>query len=157
MESGERLVVTLRRLRHHLDLPIPRYGTVGSSGLDLYAALHDEFVLQPKATIVVPTGIAIELPHDGYEAQVRSRVGLAHVHGIIVLNSPVTVDSDYRGEIKVMLANFGTEPFAIKRGLRLAQLVFAPVIKIGWKVIEERSNVECHHGYPGTFDVETEF
>ena len=110
------------------DLPLPAYATENASGLDLLAAIKEDIVLKPSERILVPTGISIELP-SGYEAQVRSRSGLAIKHGICCLNSPGTIDSDYRGEIKVILINLGSEPVTIKRSDRIAQLVIAPTVK----------------------------
>lgn len=99
--------------------------TPHAAGVDLYAELADDLVLQPGARVLVPTGIAIELP-DGYEAQVRPRSGLALKHGISLVNSPGTIDTDYRGEIGVIVINHGAEPFVIRSGERIAQMIFAP-------------------------------
>ena len=104
---------------------IPVYATEGSSGADLFSAVDE--VIMPGSWALVPTGIMLEIP-DGYEAQVRSRSGLA-VRGVFVLNSPGTIDSDYRGEIRVVLANFSSEPFEVRRGMRIAQLVFTRVAR----------------------------
>jgi dUTP pyrophosphatase len=112
------------RLPHGADLPLPSYATSGSAGMDLRSA--ETLTLKPGARALVATGIAIALP-DRHEAQVRPRSGLAVKHGITVLNSPGTIDADYRGEIKVPLINLGTEDFAINRGDRIAQMVVAPV------------------------------
>jgi dUTP diphosphatase len=117
------------------DIPLPAYATDGASGVDLRAAIPEELVLQPGERALVPTGIAIALP-PGYEAQVRPRSGLAAKHGIGILNAPGTVDSDYRGEIKVILMNYGREPFHIARGDRIAQLVVAPYVKAVWSETE---------------------
>lgn len=125
------LGVVIQRLPHGADLDLPAYQTPGAAGLDLCAALDDDLMLERGARALVPTGIAIALP-PGYEAQVRPRSGLAARHGITVLNSPGTVDADYRGEIKVLLVNFGDAPFAVRRGLRIAQLVVAPVTRVTW-------------------------
>ena len=110
-------------------LPLPRYMTTGAAGMDLLSDI--DVVLHPMARMLVPTGLAFALP-DGYEAQVRPRSGLAVKHGITCLNSPGTVDADYRGEIAVCLINLGSEPFAIKRGERIAQMVVAPVQQAVW-------------------------
>jgi dUTP pyrophosphatase len=126
------LGVAIQRLPHGADLALPAYHSPGAAGLDLSAALHEDIVLEPGARALVPTGIAIALP-DGYEAQVRPRSGLAARHGITVLNAPGTVDADYRGEVKVLLINLGEVPFAIRRGLRVAQLVVAPVARVDWR------------------------
>lgn len=112
----------IKRLPHGLGLPLPTYMTEAASGMDLYAAIENEMIIHPFDRILVPTGIIIELPH-GFEAQVRPRSGLALKHGVTLLNTPGTIDEDYRGEIKLILINLGKEPFGIKRGDRLAQLV----------------------------------
>ena len=116
--------VGIKRLAHAGDLPLPHYATTGSAGLDLLAAVDQEITLAPGQRMAVPTGIAIELPH-GVEAQVRPRSGLALNHGITCLNSPGTIDSDYRGEIKAILINHSQEDFLISRGARIAQMVIA--------------------------------
>jgi dUTP pyrophosphatase len=126
-----RLDIAIQRLPHGADLDLPAYQSAGAAGLDLCAALGDELILEPGARGLVPTGVAIALP-EGYEAQVRPRSGLAARHGVTVLNAPGTVDADYRGELKVLLINLGQAPFAIRRGLRVAQLVIAPVARIAW-------------------------
>jgi dUTP pyrophosphatase len=116
--------VHIKRLPHGADLPLPRYETAGAAGLDLRAA--DALTLLPQARVLVATGLSIALP-QGFEAQVRPRSGLAVKHGVTVLNAPGTIDSDYRGEIKVPLINHGHDPFVIARGDRIAQMVIAPV------------------------------
>ncbi len=118
--------IKLTRLDHGRDLPLPRYASEHAAGLDITAA--EELVLEPGQRHAVATGFAIEIPH-GYEVQVRPRSGLAIKHGITCLNTPGTIDSDYRGEVKVSLANLGQEPFAIRRGERIAQLVPAAVLR----------------------------
>ncbi len=124
------LVVGLRRLPHGADLPLPRYETPGAAGMDLFAAVPQDEPLElaPGARALVPTGLSIELP-DGYEAQVRPRSGLALKFGVTVLNAPGTVDSDYRGEVGVILVNHGSAPYLVLRGMRIAQLVLAPVTR----------------------------
>ncbi len=128
MTSDVPLIVSLVRLPHAQDLALPCYQTPGAAGMDLLAAVsgHTPLLLLPGARVLVPTGLVIEVP-DGYEAQIRPRSGLALKHGITVLNSPGTIDSDYRGEVQVLLINFGSEPFEIERGARIAQMVFAAV------------------------------
>jgi dUTP pyrophosphatase len=123
--------VSIMRLPHGADLPLPSYQSEAASGLDLLAALPAgaPLMIGPGHYVAVPTGIAIALP-AGTEAQVRPRSGLARNHGITVLNAPGTVDTDYRGEIQVLLINHGTEPFAVTRGMRIAQLVIAPVSRV---------------------------
>lgn len=122
--------IRVARLAHGRDLPLPTYQSAHAAGLDLLAAVPTEtpLTLAPRARTLVPTGIAIALP-DGYEAQVRPRSGLAARHGLTVLNSPGTIDADYRGEIQVLLINLGSESVAITRGMRIAQLVIAPVVR----------------------------
>ncbi len=118
--------VLLQRLSHGADLPLPVYETEGAAGLDLRAAIATPVTLAPGARALVPTGLAMQLP-AGFEGQVRPRSGLALRHGITVLNAPGTVDSDYRGEVSVVLINHGSEDFTVTRGDRIAQLVIAPV------------------------------
>lgn len=122
--------ILIRRLTNGEGLPSPAYASAGAAGLDLYAALAagQKLVLEPGARDLVPTGVQIALP-AGYEAQVRPRSGLAVEHGVTVLNAPGTIDSDYRGEVKVLLVNLGGQPFEILRGMRIAQLVVAPVVQ----------------------------
>lgn len=123
--------IAIKRLPHADGLALPAYQSAGAAGLDLVAALPDAvtMVIEPGARDRVPTGLILELP-DGFEAQVRPRSGLAHTHGVTVLNAPGTVDADYRGEISVLLINHGREPFAIRRGTRIAQLVIARVERV---------------------------
>lgn len=118
--------VALLRLPHARDLPLPAYQSEGAAGLDLVAAVNEPLTLPPLGRALVPTGLAMALP-PGYEAQVRPRSGLAAKHGVTVLNSPGTVDADYRGEVKVILINLSDTPFVIGRGERIAQMVIAPV------------------------------
>jgi dUTP pyrophosphatase len=125
------LRVGIEVLPHARDLPLPAYATPGAAGMDLLAAIVGAFELLPQARALVPTGIRIAVP-EGYEAQVRPRSGWALKHGLTVPNSPGTIDSDYRGEVGVILANLGTEPVTIERGARIAQLVFAPVVRVEW-------------------------
>jgi dUTP diphosphatase len=128
--------VALQILPHGRNLPLPAYATAGSAGVDLAAAVEGALVLPPGERVAVPTGIALALP-EGWEGQVRPRSGLALKHGVTVLNSPGTVDADYRGEIRVILANFGGVPVTITRGDRIAQLVIAPVGRAEWRVVAE--------------------
>ena len=116
--------IILKRLPHGRDLALPHYATSGSAGLDLIAAVEEEIILLPGQRAAIPCGIAIELPH-GYEAQVRPRSGLSLNQGVTVLNAPGTIDSDYRGEVKAILINHGAEPYLIKRGAKIAQMVIA--------------------------------
>ncbi len=125
--------VDIRQLPHGEGLPLPAYETAGAAGMDLRAA--EDIVLKPGARCLMPTGISVALPH-GYEAQVRPRSGLAVKNGVTVLNAPGTIDSDYRGEVKVPLINHGQHDFVITRGDRIAQVVVAPVSRISWRVVE---------------------
>lgn len=129
--------VKVQRLPHAEGLPLPRYETEGAAGMDLIAALPEgePMVLQPGTRAMVPTGLAIALP-QGFEAQVRPRSGLAAKNGVTVLNSPGTVDCDYRGEVKVILVNLGQEAFTIERGTRIAQMVIAPVTQARLREVE---------------------
>ena len=129
------LTIGIKRLPNALNNLHPTYMTEGSAGMDLEAAPDKPITLNPMCRAKVPTGFAIALP-DGYEAQVRPRSGLALKEGITVLNSPGTIDSDYRGEINVILANFGDKAKTIERGMRIAQLVVAPVTHVLWQEIE---------------------
>ena len=133
--------IGLVRLAHGDGLPLPRQQTPGAAGLDLAAALLPDDVVEiaPGAFTMIPTGLTIALP-EGYEAQIRPRSGLAAKHGITVLNAPGTVDADYRGEIKVLLINHGTAPFAVRRGERIAQMVVAPVSRV---IFEERETLDA--------------
>ena len=126
----------IHRLAHAADLELPAYGSGGAAGLDLRAAVERDTVLAPGAHLLVPTGIAVALP-EGHEAQVRPRSGLAHRHGVTVLNSPGTIDADYRGEIHVILVNLGHRPFTIVRGDRIAQMVVAPVTRVALEEVRE--------------------
>ncbi len=118
------------------DLPLPNYATGGSAGMDICASVTADMTIQPGETVLVPTGFAIELP-EGYEAQVRPRSGLAIRNQIGLLNAPGTIDSDYRGEIKVILTNFGREPFIIRRGDRIAQLIIGRYSRVAWSEVAE--------------------
>lgn len=125
------IVAAITRLPHGADLPLPRAMSAEAAGLDLMAAVGDPVTIAPGAFLMVPTGIAIALP-PGTEAQIRPRSGLAARHGVTVLNSPGTIDADYRGEIKVILINHGSQPFTVERGLRIAQMVVATVTAVRW-------------------------
>jgi dUTP pyrophosphatase len=146
------VTVRVLRLPHGADLDLPAYATPGSAGMDLRAALESDVVLHPGRHDMIPTGIALALP-DGYEAQVRPRSGLAYRHGVTVLNSPGTVDSDYRGEVKVLLVNHGHRPFTITRGERIAQMVIAPVVQVTLQEVDALDATERGaggHGSTGT-------
>ncbi|HHW14216.1 MAG TPA: dUTP diphosphatase [Firmicutes bacterium] len=127
-----KIAVRVERLPHGEGLPLPQYMTCGAAGADLLAAVEEPLTLAPGERRLVPTGLRLALP-PGYEAQVRPRSGLALRHGVTCLNSPGTIDADYRGEIGVILVNLGEEPFTVRRGERIAQLVVAPVARAEWK------------------------
>lgn len=129
--------IRIRRLPHSEGLPLPAYETAHAAGMDLRAAVPDDepIVLQPASWAMVPTGLCIAVP-EGHEAQVRPRSGLAAKHGVTCLNSPGTVDADYRGELKVILINHGPEAFTIRRGERIAQMVICPVVQAVWSEVE---------------------
>ena len=127
--------VAVRRLPHGTDLPLPEYATADSAAVDLMAAVAEPIRIAPGERTLVPTGIAVAIP-SGYEAQVRPRSGLALKHGLSLLNAPGTIDADYRGEIGVILANLGQEPFTVDPGMRIAQMVVAPVSRIEWDELE---------------------
>lgn len=130
------LSVQVQRLPHAQGLPLPTYATAGAAGMDLLAAVAEPVVLLPGARVLVPTGLRIALAR-GYELQVRPRSGLALKHGIILPNSPGTVDEDYRGELGVIVLNAGQAPFTIERGMRIAQAVVAPVTRVVWAECDE--------------------
>ena len=129
--------VPIIRLAHNPDLPLPAYETAGAAGMDLRAAIPEAepVVLRPGGRAAVPTGLAFALP-DGFEGQVRPRSGLAAKHGVTMVNTPGTIDADYRGEVKVLMINLGQEDFTVRRGDRIAQLVIAPVIQARWSEVD---------------------
>jgi dUTP pyrophosphatase len=130
------IVVPLTVLPHGEGLALPEYATEGSAGCDLRAAIEADLTLTPGGRALVSTGIALAIP-PGFEGQVRMRSGLAHDHGLALLNAPGTVDSDYRGELRVIVANLGSEPVTIRRGDRIAQIVFAPVARADFEKVAE--------------------
>lgn len=131
------VTVSVRTLPHFEGLALPAYETEGSAGLDVRAAVPEDapLTLEPGARAMVETGLSVAIP-EGYEIQMRPRSGLAAKHGITCLNSPGTIDSDYRGELKVILINHGAEPFVIMRGERIGQMVLAPVTRLDWAVVD---------------------
>lgn len=129
------------------DIPLPSYATDGSAGMDIRAAVEGDLVIPPGETVLVPTGFAIAVP-PGYEAQVRPRSGLAIKHQVGILNSPGTIDSDYRGEVRIILTNFGKEPFHVRRGDRIAQMIIAPYVRAEW---EEQAELESTSRGAGGF------
>lgn len=131
MTPDHDIAVRVVRLPHAQDLPLPAYETSGAAGMDVRAAVDVPMTLAPGAIALVPTGLTIEVP-PGFEMQVRPRSGLAAKHGITLPNSPATIDSDYRGEVRVIVQNLGAEPFVIERGMRIAQFVLARVPRVEW-------------------------
>lgn len=146
--------VAVKQLDHGKDLPLPAHATSGAAGVDLLAAVDGDLVLEPGARALVPTGLTIALP-DGFEAQVRPRSGLANKHGVTVLNTPGTIDADYRGEIGVILINHGAQSFTIERGMRIAQMVVAPVMFVAWNEVNELQASERGAGGFGSTGTET--
>lgn len=128
------------------DLPLPKYMTEHAAGMDLYAAVTEEVIMKPGDTKLVPTGMSIEVP-VGYEAQIRPRSGLAIKHSIGIMNSPGTIDADYRGEVCIILSNFGHQDFVVKRGERIAQMIIAPVAKV--EVVQVKDLSETERGAGG--------
>jgi dUTP pyrophosphatase len=128
--------VKIRRLPHGQDLALPAYATAGAAGMDLLAAVAAPVTIPPLGRALIPTGFAMALP-PGYELQIRPRSGLALKHGIVLPNSPGTIDEDYRGEVQVIVMNAGDEPFIITRGMRIAQAVLAPVSRASWVEVED--------------------
>ncbi|MBT6286701.1 MAG: dUTP diphosphatase [Rhodospirillaceae bacterium] len=137
--------IAVTRLPHNADLPLPAYETAQSAGMDLAAAIDAPMTLAPGKRAMVPTGLAIALP-AGYEAQVRPRSGLAAKNGVTVLNTPGTIDADYRGEVKVILVNLGEDSFEIERGMRIAQMVIAPVTQASFTEVDSLSETERGSG-----------
>ena len=142
----EPILVSVARVAGSEDLPLPAYASDGSAGLDLHAAVGGEVVVAPGERALVPTGLRLALP-PGFEGQVRARSGLAWRNGIVLPNAPGTIDADFRGELSVILWNTGREPFAIRRGDRIAQLVVAPVARVVWD--ERRELAESPRGAGG--------
>ena len=137
--------IAVTRLPHNADLPLPAYETAQSAGMDLAAAIDASMTLAPGKRAMVPTGLAIALP-AGYEAQVRPRSGLAANNGVTVLTTPGTIDADYRGEVKVILVNLGEDSFEIERGMRIAQMVIAPVTQASFTGVDSLSETERGSG-----------
>ena len=144
--------VTVRRLPHGEGLPLPTYATAGAAGMDLLAAVQAALTLGPGQRALVPTGLAVALPPN-HELQIRPRSGLALRHGIVLPNSPGTIDEDYRGEIQVILLNAGDAPFVIERGMRIAQAVLAPVSRAIWREAETLEDTARNEGGFGSTGV----
>ena len=128
--------LAFRALPHFGELPLPAYATAGAAGMDIVAAVTEDLVLAPGGRSAVPTGLSMAVP-AGHEVQVRPRSGLALRHGVTVANAPGTIDSDYRGEVKILLVNLGDAEFTVSRGMRIAQIVLAPVTRADPKIVEE--------------------
>ena len=146
--------IALTPMEHAVGLKLPTYATEQSAGMDLTAALEEAIEIGAGERMLIPTGLSIALP-EGYEAQIRPRSGLAFKHGVTVLNAPGTIDADYRGEIGVILANLGQEPFTVERGMRIAQMVIAQHAKVTWEVADELDTTErgaSGFGYTGIKD-----
>ncbi|MBL4787984.1 MAG: dUTP diphosphatase [Kordiimonadaceae bacterium] len=148
------VVIEVKRLPHGEGLPLPKYETSDSAGMDLYAALPEgePVTLRSLERAMIPTGLAIALPHR-HEAQIRPRSGLAAKFGLTCLNTPGTIDADYRGEVKVILVNLSTEPFTIERGMRIAQMIIAPVTQGQWAEVAELGKTERGEGGFGSTGV----
>jgi dUTP pyrophosphatase len=145
MRSRNWVKVHVERLPHSEGLPLPSYATEGAVGLDVFAAVERPVKLWPNQRHLVPTGLKVAIP-EGFELQVRPRSGLALKHGITIPNTPGTIDSDYRGEVQIIVMNVGTEPFTIRRGDRIAQLILAPVSKVEWEEVVQVSDTERGEG-----------
>ena len=139
--ASEPVAVPVQRLAHGADLPLPEYASAQAAGVDLRAAVEEPLELAPGTRALVPTGLALALP-AGYEGQVRPRSGLAAKHGVTVPNAPGTIDADYRGEVKVILANLGEQGFTVARGERIAQLVVAPVTHAHFEPVDDLEATE---------------
>lgn len=146
------MTIQFKKLSHAKDLPLPSYESKAAAGMDLRAALGEPIELAPSARTLVPTGLKMALP-AGYEAQIRPRSGLAYRNGITMLNTPGTIDADYRGELKVLAVNLGTDPFVIRHGDRIAQMVIAPVIQGEVKEVTSLSSTERGEGGFGSTGV----
>jgi len=141
----EKIKLKIKTLPSADGLPLPEYQSKHASGVDLMAAVAGEVVIEPGKWSLVPTGLSVEIP-DGYEAQIRPRSGLALKHGISLVNTPGTIDADYRGEIGIILINFGASDFVVKRGDRIAQMVIAPVVRAEIEVVEALSETRRNDG-----------
>src|SRR6056297_471473 len=153
MSDTSNPVCKFKKLPHGDDLPLPSYESAAADGMDLRAAVKEPVILQPGERILVPAGFQMAIP-KGYEAQIRPRSGIAYKHGITMLNSPGTIDSDYRGEVKVLAINHGSEPFTISHGDRIAQMVIAPVSQAVIMEVETLDKTERNEGGFGSTGVE---
>ena len=141
------LSIPISRLRgtRDQDLPLPRYMSDGAAGMDIFAAVDADLTIQPQELVLVPSGLAVAIP-EGFEGQIRARSGLAVAHGVAVINAPGTIDSDYRGEIKVALINLGKKPFTIRRGDRIAQMIINRVYRVHWDLKQQLDATERNEG-----------
>lgn len=137
--------IAVRQLPHGADLPLPTYATAGAAGMDLLAAVTDPVTIPPGGRALIPTGLAIALP-PGHELQIRPRSGLALRNGIVLPNSPGTIDEDYRGEVQVIVLNAGDQPFVVERGMRIAQAVLAPVVRATWRRADSLADTDRGQG-----------
>ena len=135
------ITINVKRLPHAEGLALPAYQSAGAAGMDIMAALAEPVYLAPGARIAIPTGLSISIP-AGYEAQIRPRSGLAFRHGLTVVNAPGTIDSDYRGEVKILLINLGAETIEISHGMRIAQMVIAPVVQASLQEVDSLSDTD---------------
>lgn len=145
--------IEFAKLPHAKDLALPSYETKSAAGMDIRAALEEPIILKPGDRILIPTGLRMALP-EGFEAQIRPRSGLAIKHGITMLNSPGTIDADYRGEVKVIAINHGQEEFVVNHGDRIAQIVIAPVVQLSIKEVSELDETERGEGGFGSTGVQ---
>jgi dUTP pyrophosphatase len=128
--------IRVRRLPHGANLPLPTYATAGAAGMDLLAAVDAPVIVPPLGRALIPTGLSVALP-PGHELQIRPRSGLTLRHGIVLPNSPGTIDEDYRGELQIIVLNMGDTPFAVERGMRIAQAVLSPVTRAAWLEVDD--------------------
>lgn len=145
-------IVRIKRLKHNLDLALPAYETCNSAGMDLRAAIDEDVVLKAGERKLIKTGLAIAI-ESGYEGQIRPRSGLALKNGLIVLNTPGTIDADYRGEVMIILANLGTEDFVVQRGMRIAQMVISTCIQVSFEEVDSLDDTERGTGGFGSTGV----
>ncbi len=134
-----KITLKIKKIDSSIDNPLPSYSTSNSAGMDLTSASLKEIIIQPMSTELIPTNLIIEIP-EGYEGQIRPRSGLALKHNIGIINSPGTIDSDYRGEVKILLTNFGKEPFSVKFGDRIAQMIISKIEQVKIEIVDELSN-----------------
>ena len=150
--SSEDLRISIKRLAGNADIPLPEYQSEGAVGMDVHAAVKSEMLIKPGEIVSIPCGFALAVP-AGYEAQIRPRSGLSAQHGITIPNSPGTIDPDYRGEVKILLVNLGSEPFIVRRSMRIAQMLILPVPRVRWIEVNElpaTARAEGGFGHTGT-------